>query len=329
MVTRRRFIGAAGALAAAPIVGASLLRVSGASAQSATIRVASKDFPENIIIGEMYALLLEHAGLKVERSLNLGGTVVAHEALTSGKIDVYPEYTGTGLLVVLKKTIADATGGATPVAAASPAAAGTPAAAGAVDAVYQYVKAEYKSQFNLVWLDQAMMNDSQALAVKKDFATKNSLTTISQLAALASAVDITFSAPVDFEDRDDGLKGLKQVYGDFKAKVNGVAPGLKYQSFIDGDANVVLAFSTDAEIASNDLVVLQDDKGLWPPYYIAPVVRQQAIDADPTVATALNALAPVLTTEAMIAMNGRVIGDKKEEPAAVAKDFLTKQGLLS
>jgi osmoprotectant transport system substrate-binding protein len=327
MITRRTLVQS---LAVAPLAGAAVLRVPGAFAQDASpVRVASKDFPESIAIGEMYALLLEHAGLKVERSLNLGGTAIAQEALVSNKIDLYPEYTGTGLLVVLKKTLKDVPGLATPVAEASPAAGATPAAASAVDAVYQYVKDQYKSQFNLVWLDQDQMNDSQALAVTKDFAAKNNLTTISQLVALASTVDITISAPVDFEDRDDGLKGLKQVYGDFNAKVNGVAPGLKYQAFLDGDANVVLAFSTDAEIAINNLVVLQDDKGLWPPYYVAPVVRQEAIDANPALAGALNALAPVLTTDAMIKLNGEIVGDQKKDPKDVAKEFLTQQGLIS
>src|SRR6266436_1139105 len=97
----------------------------------------------------------------------------------------------------------------------------------------------------LVWLDQTPMNDSQALAVTKKFSEENGVTTISQLVALASTVDLVFSAPSDFEEREDGLKGLKTTYGDFKAKVNGVAPGIKYQAFLDGDANVVLAFSTD------------------------------------------------------------------------------------
>ena len=153
--------------------------------------------------------------------------------------------------------------------------------------------------------------------------------TISQLVALAASTELTFSAPVDFEEREDGLLGLRTVYGEFDASVNGVAPGIKYQAFLDGDANVVLAFSTDAEIAINDLIVLEDDKGLWPPYRVAPVVRQDTLDANPDLAPALNALAPVLTTELMTAMNARVIGDEKAEPADVAKDFLVEQGLIS
>jgi osmoprotectant transport system substrate-binding protein len=322
MVTRRTLVKVA---AATPLLVGGMSLTRGAVAQAGPIRVGSKDFPEEIIIGEMYALLLEEAGLQVERKLNLGGTAVAHQALLSGDLDVYPEYTGTGLLVVLQKQLSDVPG----LGSATPTAGATPAAADAVDAVYQFVKSEYQAQFNLVWLDQTPMNDSQALAVTRQFADENGLTTISQLVALASTVDLVFSAPVDFEERDDGLKGLKATYGDFPATVNGVAPGIKYQALLDGDANVVLAFSTDAEIAINDLVVLEDDKGLWPPYHVAPVVRQEALDANPPLAPALNALAPLLTTEQMISLNGRVVGDEKADPAAVAKDFLTQQGLIS
>ena len=329
MVTRRSIIKG---MAAAPVLGTGLAIAPAAYAQSGDpIRVGSKDFPEAIIIGEMYALLLENAGLSVERRLNLGGTAVAHEALLNGDLDVYPEYTGTGLLVVLAQTLADVPGlgDATPEAMASPSADGTPAAGGAVEAVYQYVKGQYQDQFNLVWLDQTPMNDSQALAVTRQFSEENGVTTISQLVALASSVDLTISAPSDFEEREDGLIGLQEVYGDFDATVNGVAPGIKYQALLDGDANVVLAFSTDAEIAINDLIVLEDDKGLWPPYHVAPVVRQVTLDANPDLAPALNALAPVLTTELMTAMNARVVGDEKAEPETVAKDFLVEQGLIS
>ena len=132
---------------------------------------------------------------------------------------------------------------------------------------------------------------------------------------------MTISAPSDFEERDDGLKGLKATYGDFKATVNGVAPGIKYQAFLDGDANVVLAFSTDAEIAINNLVVLEDDKGLWPPYYVAPVVRQEALDANAALAGALNALAPVLTTEEMITLNAESSATKRRTRETSPRTF--------
>jgi osmoprotectant transport system substrate-binding protein len=292
-----------------------------AFAQETTVRVGSKDFPESIVLGEMYALLLENAGLDVERRLNLGGTVVAHEALINDELDIYPEYTGTGLLVVLGKTVPDAMAAGTPIA-------GTPSPQDAVEAVYQYVKSEYQAQFNLVWLDQTPMNNSQALAVKRDYAEEKGLSTISQLAELSRAEEITISAPSDFEEREDGLLGLQSVYG-LEASVNGVAPGLKYQAFLDGDAEVVLAFGTDAEIAIHDLIVLEDDRALWPPYHVAPVVRQAALDANPVIADALNAVAPLLTSETMIELNRQVVGDDQMEPEAVARQFLEQNGLIA
>lgn len=294
----------------------------GSGAQS-KIRVGSKDFPESIIIGEIYAQLLENAGFDVERKLNLGGTVVAQQALLSGDLDLYPEYTGTGLLVVLGASLSDVPG------LGNDAGTATSSAAEPSTAVYDYVKQQYKEQFDLVWLDQSPMNDTQALAVTRKFAEEHNLTTISDLVALASSVDLVFSAPVDFEEREDGLKGLRATYGDFPAKVNGVAPGIKYQALVDGDANVVLAFSTDAEIGFNDLVVLEDDKNLWPPYHVAPVVRQAALDDSPGIADALNAVAPLITTEVQIGLNGQVVGPDQKSPEDVARAFLQEQGLTN
>jgi osmoprotectant transport system substrate-binding protein len=297
------------------------------AAQDTAIRVGSKNFPEALIIGEIYAQALEAAGFTVERSLNLGGTVVAHEALVNGELDLYPEYTGTGLLVILEKTVADATAEAEASPAASPAADG---AFGPVDtAVFDYVKAEYEAQFGLTWLDQSPMNNTQALAVKRQFSEENGITTISQLWAYGQENDLTISAPVDFEEREDGLAGLTATYGETNASVNGVDPGIKYQALVDDDANVVLAFSTDAEIGFYDLVVLQDDLGLWPPYHVAPVARMDTLAANAGVAEALNAVAPLLTSETMIALNGLVVGDEKQEPADVARDFLTQNGIVS
>jgi osmoprotectant transport system substrate-binding protein len=271
----------------------------------------------------MYALLLEEAGLSVERKLNLGGTVIAHQALVNDELDVYPEYTGTGLLVVLESTVEEAMGGG-----GTPAAEGTPAPS-ASETVYSFVRDQYQSRFDLVWLDPTPMSNSQALAVRREFAEEHGLTTISDLVALAGEVDLVFSAPVDFEEREDGLLGLQSAYGAFDATVNGVAPGIKYQALMDGDANVVLAFSTDAEIAFNDLVVLQDDQGLWPPYNVSPVVRQSAIDAYPDIPAILNPLAPLITDEAMIALNGQVVGEDGLEPEVVAREFLIEQGLIA
>lgn len=264
---------------------------------SRPVRVGSKDFTEEFIVGNMYALLLEKNGIPVERKLNLGGTPVNQQALVSDQLDLYPEYTGTGLLTVLKlPTNTDR------------------------QAVYNAVKDGYKQQFNLVWLDPAPMNNTQALAMKKDVAAAKGIKTISDMAAQAS--ELTMIGPPEFEQREDGLPGISKAYGNFKLKdYIAVDPGLRYEGLVNGQADVVVAFGTDGQLAAFDLMLLQDDKGLFPPYQIAPVVRQQAIDANPKIPEVLNKLAPLLTDAAMQRLNFEVDG-KKREPAEVAKEFL-------
>ncbi|MBD1868622.1 quaternary ammonium transporter [Cyanobacteria bacterium FACHB-471] len=268
-----------------------------------TIRVGSKDFTEQFIIGEMYALVLENAGLQVERKLNLGGTPVAQAALESDQIDLYPEYTGTGLLTVLKLPVNSDQ-----------------------EAVYQSVSEGYKEQFNLVWLEPSPMNNTQALAMTQEGSDSLGVKTISDMAAKAG--ELVMIGPPEFEAREDGLPGIKEAYGNFElAEYKAVDPGLRYQALVDGEADVAVAFGTDGEIAAFDLVLLEDDKQLFPPYQVAPVVRQEALDANPGIADALNALAPLLTDEVMQQLNYEVSGNQRE-PAEVAKEFLTQEGLI-
>ena len=270
---------------------------------AATIIVGSKNFTEEFILGELYAQMLENAGFKVERKFNLGGTPVAQAAITSGQIDLYPEYTGTALLTVLKLPSEHDT-----------------------QKVYQTVAADYKKQFQLIWLDESPMNDTQALAMTQAESQKYGITTISEMVAHAS--ELTMIGPPEFEARQDGLPGLKQIYGNFQLKKYiSVDPGLRYQGLLNGDANVVVAFGTDWQIAADNLVVLKDDKGLFPPYHVAPVVREDTLNAHPEIATALNKLAPKLTDSVMQTLNGEV-GEKQRAAADVAKEFLTQAGLI-
>lgn len=301
-------------------------------AQDETIRVGSKDFTEQFIVAHMYLQVLENAGHSVEDKLNLGGTQVAHQALISGELDLYPEYTGTGLTEVLGMSVEDVSGGsgtpeATPASDASTMA--TPVSGGDMSqAVYDTVKAEYESQFSATWLERSPANNTQALAVKREFSEENGITTISQLAEVADQYII--SAPADFPEREDGLLGLQRVYGaGFEnIEVLPVAPGLKYQALLDDQAQVVLAFGTDGQISGNDLVVLEDDMGLWPPYNLAPVVLMSVLDANPDVAELLNGVTTLLTDEVLSSLNWRVDGDEKAEPADVATDWLNENGLL-
>ena len=276
---------------------------SGTNSAGSTIRVGSKDFTEQFIIGEMYALVLEKAGFQVERKLNLGGTPVAQAALESGEIDLYPEYTGTGLLTVLKlPSVADQ------------------------KAAFDRVSQGYKEQYNLVWLEPSPMNNTQALAMTQEGSQQFGIKTISDMAAKAN--QLTMIGPPEFEAREDGLPGIKAKYGDFSLKAyKAVDPGLKYKGLVDGEADVAVAFGTDGEISAFDLVILEDDKQLFPPYQVAPVVRQEALDANSGITEALNALAPKLTDETMQRLNYEVSGNQRE-PAEVAKEFLTQEGIL-
>ena len=268
-----------------------------------TIVVASKDFTEQFIIGEMYALLLEDAGYTVERKINLGGTPIAHEALLNDEIDVYPEYTGTGLLTVLKMDVMS-----------------DPAA------VFTAVKDAYAEQFDLVWLEPAPMNNTQALAMTRGRAAELGITTFSDM--VAHADELILIGPPEFAEREDGIPGLKAVYGDFEfANFLTVDPGLRYQSLVNGEADVVVAFGTDGELAAYDLLSLVDDKGLYPPYQIAPVIRQAVLDENPDVADVLNAVASLLTDATMQRLNNEVSGNGRE-PADVAREFLVQEGLI-
>jgi osmoprotectant transport system substrate-binding protein len=311
-ITRRKL---AKSLAATPVVAVALqvqahtgVQHSSwqvALAQEGPVRIGSKDFTEQLILGEMYALLLENAGITTEKRLNLGGTQVAQEALLAGEIDLYPEYTGTGLTVVLGIPIESVTEG-TPIAgAATP--TGEP---GSVDQqVYDIVSEEYLEQFDLVWLDESAFNNTQALAVKRAFAEERGISTISELAEIAGELTIV-------------------AYGMTFGDVVSVAPGIRYQALEEDQAQVVLAFGTDGQVAGMDLVLLKDDKGLWPPYHVAPVVRNETLTANPGIADALNPVAPLLTDQVMSALNWQVDGPDKLEPADVARAFLEEQGLL-
>ena len=326
--------------AAVPVAGLGLAAVArGASAQNDPVKVGSKDFPEQFILANLLSQVLEANNIKTNLDgVNLGGTGIAHKALTNGDIDVYMEYTGTAYTFVgifnqpypLAGGAASATPGTSP---GTPAAGGTPAASSAFTAadmtVYQYDVDAY-AKLDLVMLAQTPFNDNQALGVTRQFSQDNGITTISQLATWGNDNTIAISAPVDFEDRPDGLAGLKKTYGEGfnDAKVNGVDPGIKYDAFTKGDANVVLAFGTDSEVVAYDIVLLDDDKRLFPPGHAAPVFRKQVIDAYPNIPDLLNPVMAKLTPDAMIAMNTAVVTNGGE-PADAAKQFLTSAGIIS
>lgn len=265
------------------------------------IRVGSKNFTESFIIAEIYAQALEAAGLAVERRFNLGSTQIALAAMQRGDIDLYPEYTGTALIDVLHMApIADPR------------------------KLYETVAGQFASRYNLAWLQPSPMNNSQALATTKEIAARENVATLSDLAPIASRLRL--ATIQEFLSRPDGLPGLQKLYGGFHFRdVSTYDIALKYQALLSNKADVASAFTTDGAIATDALVVLRDDKHLWPPYNVAPVVREQLLSEQPRVAAILNAVSPKITDGAAQQMNAAV-ENRHEDPADVAAAFLKSNG---
>lgn len=283
------------------IAAASIL-LAAAAANAQTIKVGSKNFTEQFIVAELYAGALEAAGLKVERKVNLGATLVAHEALKSGAIDLYPEYTGTGLLAVMK-------------------------AEKDTDAkrVFDKVKGYYEKEFNLTWLPPSNVNNGYAMVVRPDTAAQNNLKTLSDLAKVSKTLKI--GAGSEFFDRYDGLPGLKEVYGiEFAENRQFAALRLRYEAVTQKQVDVANGFSTDWQIAAEKFVSLDDDKKLFPPYQLAPVVRMD-VAKNQTVVDALAKVDALIDNATMSELN-RQVEVEKREPRRVAADFLKVKGIV-
>ena len=271
-----------------------------AQAQQA-LRVGSKNFTEQFVLAEIYAQALEAAGIKTEKKLNLGGTLIAQKALEEKQIDFYPEYTGTMLLAVLK---------AEPMTDPK--------------AVYDKVKEAY-AKMGLVLLNQSNLNNGYVMVVRPETAQKYKLETLSDLSKVAKELKI--GAGPEFRDRKDGLPGLKAKYDMVFGEDLQMAIGLRYQALKNDQIQVVNGYSTDGLISVMKLKRLRDDKSLWPPYFVVPVIRREALEANPKVGEVLNRVSALLDETSMAQMNYQVDGEKLE-PKDVARDFLKAKGLV-
>jgi osmoprotectant transport system substrate-binding protein len=267
-----------------------------------TVKIGSKNFTEQFVVAEIYAQALEKAGLTVERRLNLGATLIAHSALTSGEIDLYPEYTGTALAAVVKGDLS-----------------------GSAEKIYKDVKDYYEKNLQLTLLDPTQINNGYAIITLPETAEKYKLKTLTDLGPVSK--ELSFGAEGGFGERKDGLPGLKQTYGiEFKDFRIFAKLGIRYSALTSGNIDVSYGFSTDWQIADSKLAVLDDDKHLFPPYYLVPVVRQDTLAKNPKIAEVLNKISPLLNNENMRSLNAAVERDKKE-PKEVAEEFLKEQGI--
>lgn len=260
------------------------------------IRVGSKDFTENEIVAELYALALEDAGYEVERIMDISSSVI-HTSIVNDEIDLYPEYTGTGLISILKMDpLTDE------------------------QEVFDTVKNAYAGQYDLVWLDYAPANDGQGLFISKKASDEYGITTISELQEHAEK--LRFASQGEFDEREDGLPGLEKVYGPFDWASSRVYDnGLKYQVVESDEADVSPAYTTEGHLSETDkFVLLEDDKHVWPPYNLAPVVRSEVLEANPEIEEILKTVNETLDTPTITALNAKVDVDK-EEYEDVAEEY--------
>ncbi len=274
-----------------------------ASSYAQVVRVGSKNFTEQFIVAEIYAQALENAGIKAQTRPNLGATLIAHAALLNGDIDLYPEYTGTAMAHVVKGDLS-----------------------GSPEQTYETVKNYYEKNLHLTLLDPAHVNNGYAIVVLPETAVKYKLRTLTDLGPASK--NLSFGAEGSFADRSDGLPGMSRVYGiHFKDFRNLAKLGIRYSALTSKNIDVSFGFTTDWQIAADGLVVLDDDKHLFPPYFLVPVIRQDTLARNPKIADVLNKVSALLNNENMRAMNAAVERDK-EEPKDVATQFLKQKGIL-
>jgi osmoprotectant transport system substrate-binding protein len=261
------------------------------------IIVGSKNFTEQVLLGEIFAQHIERRlGVGVDRKLNLGGTLLAHEALKSGSIDLYPEYTGTALTAVLKRRVEK-----------------DPAA------VLATVRQGY-TQWRLSWLDPLGFNNTFAMVVRADASRQEGISSISEAARRSKPWRL--GVGYEFVQRPDGLSGLVKTYG---LRVEGspvtMDLGLLYQALQAGNVEMAAANATDGLLSKPDFAVLTDDRRYFPPYECAAVVREEALARYQGLSAALQELSGRINDEAMRKMNAAV--DLEHRPLAeVAREFL-------
>jgi glycine betaine/choline ABC-type transport system substrate-binding protein len=267
-----------------------------------SIVVGSKNFTEQIVLGELFAQQIEaHSAVRVERRLNLGGTFICHDGLVSGKIDLYPEYTGTALTAVLKDPLQS-----------------DPAQ------VFRRVQEEYRAQFNVEVMPPLGFNNTFAMVVRGEDADKLHLRTISDIAPYAPKWRAGFG--YEFMERPDGYRGWMTAYGlQFVGAPKILDLGLLYRALAEKQVDLVAGNSTDGVIASLHMVVLEDDRHFFPPYEAVPLLRRTTLEKHPEVRDAIAALAGKISVDEMRLMNYAVDGEHRD-PAEVVRAFRKSKG---
>lgn len=272
------------------------------------ITVASKEFTEQLVFGNMIATVLTAAGAQVTNRSGTTGSANIRRGLVDGTFEITPEYTGTGWITYL--------GHDKPITESA-------------KAQWKAVAEEDKQKNNLVWLPPAPMNNTYAMAMGPDAADKLGISTLSELATVAPD-DLTFCVDTEFLSRSDGFKPMLKHYGmsfsDVKSTTLGI--GQIYQATAQGDCNFGEVFTTDGRIQALDLTVLEDDKKFFPLYNMTEVVNGDLLEDHPEIADIFAEINPKLTDDVLRKLNARVDVDG-EDPAEVARDWLVDEGFVT
>jgi osmoprotectant transport system substrate-binding protein len=277
------------------------LLLSGCMPKSLGLTVGSKNFTEQLVLGELLAQYLgRFTSRPIDRRFYLAGTYICHQALLAGRIDMYVEYTGTALVAILKeKPVSDHA------------------------AVFSTVKDLYARKFGLEVFPSLGFDNTFAMVMRGNDARRLRLKTLSDAAAISS--QLRLGVGYEFIERPDGYKGLAAKYGFKFAEAPRVMDlGLLYRALQNNQVDIVAGSNTDGLIAALDLVVLEDDKRYFPPYDAVPIVRRATLDRHPEIAAALHELSGHITAEDMRHMNYAVDGQKKDA-VVVVKDFLARK----
>ena len=273
------------------------------SKKDKTINIATKPMTEGYILGQMLTELIEQdTDLKVNITNGVGGgTSNIHPAIVKGEFDLYPEYTGTSWEAVLKKEDSYD------------------------ESKFDELQKKYKEKYNLEYVNLYGFNNTYGLAVNKDIAEKYNLKTYSDLAKISN--NLIFGAEYDFFEREDGYKELQKVYNmNFKKQID-MDIGLKYQAMKDKKIDVMVIFTTDGQLAISDVVVLEDDKKMYPSYRAGTVVRSEILSKYPELKPVLEKLNNILDDKTMADLNYQV-ESKGKKPEDVAREYLQEKGLL-
>jgi osmoprotectant transport system substrate-binding protein len=290
-------------------IGAILLIVafllsSCAPSHSNRVVIGSKNFTESLMLGELLAQLIEsRTHLKVERRFYLAGTYICQQAMLAGRIDLYPEYTGTALTAILKQKVS-----------------------GDKEQVYRQVKREYESRFKFTLSPPFGFNDTFAMEIRGEDARRSNLKTISQSAQYTPHWQAGFG--YEFNERPDGYPGLAAVYGlHFAAPPRIMDLGLLAPALKDHQIDMAAGNATDGLILAFDLFVLEDDLHYFPPYEAVAVIREQTLQEHPEVADAVAALKDKISDQEMQKMNYALDGQHRDA-TDVAREFLRSKGLV-